>query len=77
MEAGNPVMIQELLILIGLLIAAGLLLIGNRRREQRRLNARTRETLSSSLRQEIDAERAEAIDNRQKFEEAMKKAGAS
>lgn len=67
-------MITDLLIFFGLVAVAIALLVGNRRREQKRLRMRTREALSPALKQEIESERAEALEKKKKFDEAMWKA---
>jgi hypothetical protein len=59
--------------------AAGLLAVGllvyYRYREAKRLKQRTYDAMSPELRQEIDRERRENLEKRQKFMDAMDKAG--
>jgi predicted Holliday junction resolvase-like endonuclease len=68
-------MTKEIVLFTVLLIILVALLIYFRRRESKYLRAKTREALSHTLKEEIEQERQQNLEKKQKFEEAMKKAG--
>lgn len=68
-------MTREIILFVLLLVALMGLVVYYRVRDQRHLKKRTAETLSPALREEIAKERQENLEKRQKFEEAMRKAG--
>ncbi len=66
---------SEALLLIFLIVLLGFLLYLNRRRESRRIGMRTRDAIDPEFREQIEQERARDREKKQKFEEALKKAG--
>jgi len=58
-------------------ILAGALLVYYRYKEGKKLKQRTYEAMSPELRDEIDRERRQNLEKRQKFLDAMEKAGGS
>lgn len=65
---------REIVLFTLLLVALVGLMIYFRLTERRRLQKRTLETMSPSLREEIEKERQENLEKKQKFDEAMQKA---
>ncbi len=68
-------MTREVFSLVFLFLSLMGLLFYLRRREGRYLKKKTVETLSQSLREEIDKERQTNLEKKKKFEEALRKAG--
>lgn len=68
-------MVREIILFTVLLIFLVGLLIYFRRREGKYLRMKTREALSPALKEEVSREREENLEKKQKFEEALKKAG--
>jgi fructose-1,6-bisphosphatase len=68
-------MTKEIVALTVLLITLVGLLVYFRRREGKYLRSKTREALSPTLKEEISKEREENQEKKQRFEEALKKAG--
>jgi hypothetical protein len=67
-------MVKELFIFAASVISLICLLVYLRRGDGRRLKQSVKESLSESLRSDIEAERELALGKKQKFEAAMKKA---
>jgi len=68
-------MTREIILFTVLLILLVGLLVYFRRREGKYLRRKTRESLSPSLKEEIAREREDNREKKQRFEEALKRAG--
>ena len=75
MEAAGIFMTRETVIFLVLLAVLTGLLVYYRRWEGRRMRQKTLDAMSPELRNEIEEERQINQEKKQKFEEAMKKAG--